>query len=152
MSRIFIGIDPGKSGGIAFLRGSKIRAFKMPSTVRDIVDLFRKHAEGRDAFAVLEKVSARPGDGNASMFKFGTGFGVLQGVLSTLEIPYEMVTPRKWQKEFGLIVPASKKLTKPEKKNLNKAEAQRLFPGRTIIHATADALLLAEWCRRHKGG
>jgi hypothetical protein len=35
-----------------------------------------------------------------------------------------------------------------DKKQRNKAKAEELFPGQRITHATADALLIAEYCRR----
>lgn len=38
-------------------------------------------------------------------------------------------------------------LTKGDK-NISKARAQQLFPTAKITHATADALLLAEWRRK----
>jgi hypothetical protein len=63
-------------------------------------------------------------------------------------VPFEAVTPGKWQKEFGLL--AKKGETKTAKKNRHKARAQELFPDLKITHATADALLIAEYGRRVK--
>ena len=60
-------------------------------------------------------------------------------------IRWEYVTPQKWQREFGLILP---KLSNTDKKNRHKAVAQQLFPDVKITHAIADALLIAEYCRR----
>lgn len=36
-------------------------------------------------------------------------------------------------------------------KNVTKAAAQRLFPDQKVVHATADAMLLAEYARRVLG-
>jgi hypothetical protein len=59
-----------------------------------------------------------------------------------LKIPFEEVSPVKWQKVMGC-------LSKGDK-NVTKAAAQRLFPDIKITHAIADALLIAEYGRRIK--
>ena len=60
--------------------------------------------------------------------------------LCAATIPYEEVTPQKWQKALGCRTGGDK--------NVSKARAQALFPLQNITHAIADALLLAEYCRR----
>jgi len=81
-----------------------------------------------------------PGQGVASSFKFGQGYGSLEMALTAAGIPFERVTPQKWQKALGC-------LTKGQK-NVSKRKAQELFPTMKVTHATADALLIAEWGRR----
>jgi hypothetical protein len=49
------------------------------------------------------------------------------------------VTPFTWQKRLQCLSGGDK--------NVTKARAQQLFPGVKISHITADALLLAEFCR-----
>jgi len=134
-----LGIDPGASGGIAWISedGTHVRAAKMPDTNHDLANILQEYPS---RLAILERVSSRPGQGVSSTFKFGTNFGLIQGVLSALVIPYELVTPTVWQKAMGC-------LSKGDK-NVTKAAAQRLFPSLKITHATADALLLAEYGRR----
>jgi len=92
-------------------------------------------------------VHAMPKQGVSSTFKFGQNFGTLLGILAALGIPHERITPGKWQKEFGLIR-RDKNETITEKKNRHKARAQELFPAVRVTHAVADALLIAEFCRR----
>lgn len=142
----YIGIDPGKSGGIAVLdaSGGVVNVFPMPSTERDIMDALREFSEG--AKAVIESVHSMPGQGVVSTFKFGMGYGGLRMALVGLGIPFAAVTPVSWQKTFGLT--KGKHPTKVAKKNANKARAQELFPSEKITHKVADALLLAEYCRR----
>ncbi len=153
----YIGIDPGASGGIACLvfdhcSDSRVLAAKpMPKTDKDIVDFLQFIKTQGVCFAVLEKVHSMPGQGVASTFKFGTSYGKLRMALVACEIPFEEASPQKWQKRIGCLVKTKKgspKLTKTEKKNVNKAKAQELFPELEITHATADALLLAEYCLR----
>ena len=43
-----------------------------------------------------------PGQGVASSFQFGVGFGSILGVLQTLQIPIEFVTAAVWKRSYGL--------------------------------------------------
>lgn len=141
----FIGVDPGASGGMALidneLHPSEPEAFKIPETERDLWQLFAD-LEPRQfpAFAVIEAVHSMPKQGVASSFKFGRSYGFLRCCLIASGVPFEEVTPKKWQKKLGC-------LSKGDK-NVTKARAQQLFPLLKITHATADALLLAEYARR----
>jgi hypothetical protein len=140
---LYLGIDPGVSGGIAALdeHGTVIWAEKMPATEADILHHLTKY--DRVARAVLERVWSSPGWGHVGAFKFGLSYGALRMALTAARFPFEEVLPRTWQKELGC---ASGK-----DKNITKRRAQALFPTLTVTHATADALLLAEYCRRLHG-
>ena len=94
----------------------------------------------RVRFGVIEKVNAMPKQGVSSTFTFGTSFGFCQGLLVAAGIRFEFVTPRKWQKALNCLTGGDK--------NVSKARAQSLFPGVKVIHANADALLIAEFARR----
>lgn len=140
MSVCYLGIDPGMSGGIAWIRDGVACAVKMPETHRDILDVFLEiRAEG-PCFAILEKVHSMPGQGVVSAFTFGKGFGALEMALTAAGIPFEHVQPQKWQKHMGC-------LTKGDK-NISKSKAQELFPALKITHAIADSLIISEYNRR----
>lgn len=147
--KLHIGIDPGASGGIAFIpdnNTAKAWADKMPSTLADLYDTFCSPENGVLAgdchyiHACLERVHSMPGQGVASSFKFGQGFGHLEMALTAARIPFTYVTPQKWQKELQCLTGGDK--------NVSKARAQQLFPHLKITHALSDALLIAEYCRR----
>jgi len=146
----YIGIDPGKNGGIAVLdaEGKVLDLTKMPETPQDLLEFLRKWKDG--SVCTLERVGGMPGNGGSAMFNFGKGFGHLQMALMALEIPMTDVTPNKWEKAFQM--GSSGKFTKTEWKNLLKAKAQQIFPklGRKVTLATCDALLIAEYGRRNK--
>lgn len=144
-----IGIDPGKSGGVAVLSGAGVTAYSMPVTDGDLVQLLREHSIPGKTVAFVEKVSSSPQMGVVSAFKFGRSVGAIGMACVALGIRMELVTPQSWQKSFGLIV-KGRGLGQgdTEKKNRNKARAQELFPGLKITHATADCLLIAEYGRR----
>ena len=143
MSRITIGVDPGANGAIAWIdeRG-KSCVEKMPDTlqdlwelIRDITNFPRSAIDGRRYKAYIEQVSSSPQMGVVSAFSFGRGYGNLEMALTAAGIPFERVRPQVWQKAMGC-------MTKGDK-NISKAKAQELFPDKKIIHATADALLIA---------
>lgn len=134
---IVIGIDPGLSGAIAAIGDGEPRWIKLDSTERDIADWMKNDLW---QFAFIEKVHSMPKQGVASSFKFGQSYGFLRGLLVGAEIPFEEVSPQRWQK-------AMECLTKGDK-NVSKSRAQQLFPKVKITHANADALLIAEYGRR----
>lgn len=138
----YIGCDPGKSGGIAWICGSEVRAAKMPETIQDVWNLFGSIVKESTVpiVAGLEAVSAMPGQGVTSCFTFGNGFGHLEMALTGWGITFDRIRPQKWQKYLGCLTGGDK--------NVSKAKAQELFPQMKITHAIADALLIAEYTRR----
>ena len=145
---IYVGIDPGKNGGLAILNGEEVQTFRYDrNTYRCVLSDLR----GEKAVCCLEHVSAMPGQGVTSMFHFGEGFGWLQGTLEAYDIPYELVRPQKWKKEFSCT----------SDKNTSIEVCKRLFPN-VNLKATdrckkdhdgmAEALLIAEYGRRHYNG
>jgi crossover junction endodeoxyribonuclease RuvC len=141
MSRITIGIDPGASGAIAWIdeRG-KSCVEKTPDTLQDLWELvvsisLNAGTGGLGVRAYLEAVSSSPQMGVVSSFSFGRGYGNLEMALTAAGIPFERVRPQVWQKAMGCMTKGNK--------NISKQRAQELFPDKKIIHATADALLIA---------
>lgn len=144
---ILIGIDPGKKGGLASIKLRDIEvvsvnASPMLATEREISGWFEALTEFDYCKAVIEKVSSSPQMGVVSAFTFGRGYGTLQGILTSLKIPYDEVRPQVWQKELGC-------MTKGDK-NITKSLAQKLFPHIKVTHKIADALLIAEYLRRRE--
>lgn len=145
----YIGVDPGQNGGIAWIYGdSSSFAYKMPSTDLDIYKMLTAiRRVSSPTLAVLEKVHSMPKQGVASSFKFGVNYGIVRMALTAAGIPFEEVTPQHWQKT--MCIPHRNKTETPSQwKNRLKAKAQQLFPNVSLTLATADALLLAEYCRR----
>ena len=157
--KTIIGIDVGKNGGIAWITDGKPCAEKMPDTLQDLWELIHDikyrffRGEEIEFKAYIEEVHVSPSfakskDGKEnthrmgarSAFTFGRGYGNLEMALTAAGIPFERVSPQKWQKSLGC-------LTKGDK-NVSKRKAQELFPSLKITHATADALLIAEYGRR----
>jgi hypothetical protein len=143
--KLYIGIDPGASGSISFHpEAGRPWAVKMPETDRELLETLCAYGDAcldYEAVAMLEQVASRPGQSSVATFKFGEGYGKLQMALCAAGIPYQRVTPQKWQKDLQC-------LTKGDK-NISKRKAEELFPHIKITHAVADGLLIGLYCKRH---
>lgn len=137
-----IGIDPGKSGGIAVLGCDSPQTHKMPLTVGDLVDLLRSLAVSGATLAYVERVHTSPQMGVVSAGTFMRGLGNIEAACYAMGIRLEWISPGVWQRDL-------KCLTRGDK-NVSKRKAQELFPTLTITHAIADALLIAEYGRRQE--
>ena len=150
---IYLGIDNGASGGIAALTetGAVYRVDPMPPTdpeIFAILEIFNQTKvavgnpmdPGEECRAVLEHAQAFPKMGVTGAFNYGRGYGAMQMGLHAASIPFDIVVPRKWQAALGCLSGGDK--------NVTKRRAAQLFPLITVTHAIADALLLAEYCRR----
>jgi crossover junction endodeoxyribonuclease RuvC len=103
---------------------------------------------GNPCIAAVEKVGAMHGQGVTSMFSFGKSAGYIEGVLAALGIPYQLVPPNVWKKEFSLI---------GKDKAASIQTCKRLFPGINLLptekcwkdsDGMAESTLLAEYARR----
>lgn len=145
---IFMGIDPGLKGGVAWV-GDKVGAIPMP--VKDkrvdgeaLAEVIRAVAP---ASVTVEKVGAMPGQGVVSMFNFGHGAGTIAGVLSALGAPFSLATPQAWKKA---VLPAG-----DHGKDAAIALCAKHFPGVRLVlprcrkphDGMADALCLALFCK-----
>jgi crossover junction endodeoxyribonuclease RuvC len=137
----FIGVDPGASGGVAAIVDGEAIAWKMPPTEKNIHDLFLELP--RPAFALIERSQAYPKMGVSGAFNYGANYGFLRAMLITCGIPFEEVSPAKWQKVMRCLTHGDK--------TISKSKAQQLFPKLKVTHATADALLIACYAQRTYG-
>lgn len=148
----YMGVDPGKNGGIAvLLPNGEIQATKMPDTMADLAHWITTH--GKNCIAIIEQVGGFAGKAHpgSHMFNFGKGVGHLEMALYLSGISTESVPPQRWQRELHV---SNRKKGEGDRvwKNRLKSLAQKLFPSESVTLKTADALLIAEYCRRkHKG-
>jgi crossover junction endodeoxyribonuclease RuvC len=103
---IVLGVDPGVSGAVAFFYPGigRVSVHDVPVAGGEIsaphlATLIRTHAP---SLAVIERVSAMPGQGVSSCFNFGRSYGDVRGVIGALNIPLHYVTPSTWKKYFKL--------------------------------------------------
>ena len=150
MKTLFIGIDPGKKGGIACIDTESSIRYTVPYSDKALIDLCRYEGYGNNTehiMCCLEKVGAMPGQGVVSMFNFGQSVGYIKGVLESYRIPYQEITPQKWKREFGL----------SSDKAVSAEVCEKLFPDIDLLatprckkphDGMAEALLMAEYARR----
>ena len=154
----YVGIDPGLSGAVAILQDGDVELADTPTLstgkgsrrVYSVVAMRALLVAAMPRLVVIEQQQAMPRQGVSSTFSTGYGFGLWTGLLAGLEIRYEVVTPRRWQKDLGI---------PPKSGKAGAAElAGRVWPNATIygpkgglLDGRADALCLAEWGRRHHG-
>lgn len=154
----FLGIDPGKNGGLALIdsTGNVIQFKPMPDSVEGLWSLLSQTIMV-GSYAVLEQVGGYVGvpQPGSRMFEFGRSYGECLMGLTAAGISYRLSSPQEWQGGLGIVSP----WTKAEKAKLGKkykaawkgflvTEADRLFPKIKADAKTADALLIAEYARR----
>ena len=160
---MILGIDPGLTGGICAVdRDRRVLILEpMPETAKvvdsqDLARLLRRADElpmqPPDVF--LEQVSARPGQGSVSTFKFGRVYGAVEGVVGALGFPLHLVRPQAWQKVSHAGTPGN-----ADPKERSVLAASRLYPSVDLVRGTTttrerasqphlglvDALLIAHF-------
>ncbi len=162
-NKFYIGIDPGISGGLTCMWGNGVIKEKivMPITkvgTRNKLDakaitrwLKTLSAEGEVRMVGLEEQRPMHKQGVTSTFTTGRGYGTLEGIVTALDLPYEVVRPTDWQREMFKGKP------KGNTKVYSKEIAQQLFPGeefrkndkcKNLHDGLTDSTLIAEHIRR----
>ena len=154
---LIIGIDPGVSGSICFLKDGKILdVIGMPvmnegkknkkqvngaQIYNEITKKINKNSE-TNIRVVIEHVTAMPGQGVTSMFNFGQSFGVLKGICFAMRLPMFFVRPAKWKRYYNLI---------NSEKDASRTRAIEIFPdfssqlSKKKDSNKADAILIASF-------
>ena len=105
------------------------------------------YKDKQQAICCLERVGAMPGQGVTSMFSFGENFGFIRGLLEAYEIPYQLIRPQTWKKEFSL----------NSDKNTSVSVCRKLFPNVSLLPTArsrkdndnlAEAILMACYAKR----
>ena len=145
---VYIGIDPGAKGSMCLISNGKV-VFK-DFDLKEYSNTLKAFLDTDELMVAIEKVHAMPGQGVSSSFSFGQRLGELEGMLTALQIPYELVAPRDWQKACG--IPA-----KSDKKGIASV-IQKLYPTAELYgnkgglrDGRSDALGLAHFIRLKYG-
>ena len=162
-NKFYIGIDPGISGGITCLwdNGGIHKKLVMPIIKvgkrnrldgKAISRWLRSIANEEEIRMIaLEEQRPMHKAGEVATFGMGRGYGMLEGILVGLDLPYELIRPVDWQKEMFKGKP------KGNTKAYSKEVAQQLFPKEdfkksdrcTNLHdGLTDSVLIAEYIRR----
>ena len=106
---VYIGIDPGAKGCMCLIGNGKL-VFK-DCDLKEYSSTLKALSSPYDTelMVAVEKVHAMPGQGVSSSFSFGQRLGELEGILTALQVPYELVAPKDWQKACGIPAKSDKK-------------------------------------------
>ena len=160
----YLGLDPGETGGLAVLSedGEPVFVKKMPETARDLFSMMLSITSCWSIKAtVLERINPRPTryfDKRSNVWVstilrstciiYGDFLQLHMAAIAVGIEPF-IVGPHEWQKFLGIPKREKKEPGQKFKARL-KNHAVKLFPNQKITLATADSLLIAEYCRRFK--
>lgn len=116
--KYIIGIDPGLSGAITFLReDGALSVVDMPTILKTVAgkkkrsidrDRLRQYFDREDvSHVIMELQGTRPGQSAQSTVSTSRNFGLLEGMVCANYHPYTIVAPAVWKK--SLRVPKDKK-------------------------------------------
>lgn len=145
---IYLGIDPGASGALAWLEGDELTIRDMPATAQEVAEWLVEFPNTR---AAIEIPAAMPNQSSSTTAKQFRHVGELVGMLTALRISFVEVTPQKWQKAVGV---PSKKTTDKVKPSVKVAQnrwplAEFTGPRGGAKDGRADAALIAQWLKSH---
>jgi len=152
---IFIGIDPGKSGGIASIVCGAAGVSIMDDSIQGILQTIQQILRYQDSMdrvhVFLEKGQTMPQNGGVHSYNYGHHNGSIEGILVALKLPYTLIKPQTWMKVMH--VGTDSKL---ETKERSVQACRRIFPDLNLTpprcrkphDGMAEALLIAEYGRR----
>ena len=169
----YIGVDPGLHGALVVLttegdimysvradeyteraKPKSARRLYMPTSMRTELARFcgPQDASGLRFHVCIEAQQAMPKQGVSSSFLTGRGYGLWEGLVVGLGLPYTIVQPRAWTKAMLAGVSG-------EGKARSILAAQRRWPAFSLVpkgcrkpdDALADAALIAAYVMRMEG-
>ena len=147
--KIFIGIDPGKNGGVAVINeiidGEPVITFRCPKTPKDmslsLMSTIPENVSYDDVIVLIEHVHAMPRNGVVAMFSFGQNLGHWEGILGAFELNVIYAGPRKWMEHYD----CKPGMDKKDRKRYLRGIAEELFPNIKMTFNISDALLIANY-------
>lgn len=168
--RVTVGIDPGKGGALVALTdqgaqppfiirnvmpviGTKRPEYDLVELLAVLTGYQELTGEGGSLSVYVERQQPMPAamGGGAANYGRGYALGILEGLMVALGLRYEVVSPRRWQRDMLADIPGDDTKARAE------IAARRLFPradltrserARKADKGIVDALLIAEWGRR----
>lgn len=141
---LIAGVDPGATGGVCFydLENERVVHIASMPDPEGFIEIFKQYKK-QLKIVFVERQWAHSKQGLVSAFTLGTHYGILQGILTTLKIPFVTVAPQSWQCYFfGKDGLKGRKFVK----KLSLEKAKELHPEAEIKHdGHSDAVLIAEF-------
>lgn len=143
-------IDPGTSGGFALRHVTYamseevvLRPFVSANEFLDFIHGFSAFVPFAHMAVVIEAVHSSPVMSPSSAFSFGENFGLWKGILATLRIKANGVSPQQWQLPLAAQLAG---LEGSKRKSALNRHAKETHPGLHVTLETCDALLLSDFC------
>lgn len=148
---IYIGLDPGKKGAMAIMGYSNTTGerYMMKIIPFDPQEYIKTLKQFNGATVCIEQVHSLPREGVKSVWSFGQTYGWLLGVLDAVGLSYQTVPPNLWKKDFSLLRTEKKQSIEVCKRLFPNANLKRTERCKKDCSDFAEALLLAEYARRH---
>lgn len=158
---LVLGIDPGFTGALAlysYMERQLFTLIDMPLTDPSILKIGRDHRHNVDssklaawvqlyspriALASIERVHAAPEQGVTSTFRFGEGFGILQGIMAAFQIRTIYPHPSVWKIAQGVTSDKETSLIAARAHSTIQQSSQ--YFSRKKDHGRAEAFLLARF-------
>ena len=144
----YVGIDPGKSGGIACIdEDGEMKAYKCPDSSEDMAILFEViigDTPPSNIKLLMERVWARPTNAVRAAFSYGTNYGQWLGIAASHEVKMNTAIPSDWIRWIG----CPKALKSVIRKRWLKDKAKECYPKlKKITLKTSDAILITKYAK-----
>lgn len=155
---VILGVDPGKTGAMAFVEASRILGIvdhsawcNHPQPYKELCLLLKTF--WKPGIVVIEQQHARAtygADGKrkqgiASTWNYAQHYGILLGCLAAYDVPIREADPGVWK---GCMCVSSDKSTSLKRAREFWPESLEMFK-REMDHGRAEAALLAEFGKRY---
>ncbi len=167
VNKLYVGIDNGISGAMCVInnagqvlhlsnlptkklgKDNSIEAYKLFSQLEDLIQKLDPWIH------VMVESASKFSPGKMALCSTWRSFGTIEAVLSILNIPWEPINARTWQAD---LFKSHVRIGEENTKGISLQICKRLFPSVNLIRENrsnpdlglADALLIAEYCRRHR--
>jgi hypothetical protein len=154
-NNLYIGVDPGKNGGIAAIYKEQINFIRCGKDPKEMSYDFQTlvwdltYEKYDKVYCMVEHVHSFPGQGVVSTFSFGQNYGRWEGIIASLDIHQHDIEPYKWMSWFNIKKGVTRKERKRELKELSEdlsTKGRYDFPEKRITFNVSDAILIAHYC------
>ena len=146
MEWISVGIDPGATGGFAYVGSDgSVGAWTLDTKcLRDLIDCINELPKHNKLAAALEYVWGRGGGWSAhTNFQLGGAYHVAKQALEIKQIPFAEIRPKDWQAHVW--DSWEHPHTSAERKATLVLAAEAHYPHLKLKSGEADAILLARY-------
>ena len=148
-----IGIDPGKTGGIAIKFRNQYKVHKMPDSLLKIDEMLKFYKGIGSVLVILEQIRLHFTSDIAKvnrMQKMFAQYEQLKTLLVMNDIPFIEVGPTKWQSYLGLRTKRIRKMDRTERKRAYRDAIQSWWPEKLNIDVADSVCLMVYGIRNLK--